>query len=116
MKSFQYGPVVTVVAGENLTGKRFVNQQGKHTVDKRAIGVVQEDADSGEAASVQCSGIAVVEAGGAITVGTHQYVSMDANGKALALAPVEVADLLKICGIPLDSATETGQFIRVKLV
>ena len=112
MKSRQGGDVITMVAGEALTKNRFVDFEGKHTVDLAALGVTLFDADSGETASVQVSGIAVVEAGGSITAGN--WVKSDANGKALANTLSAVADVAKICGTALDDGSD-GTYIRVKL-
>jgi hypothetical protein len=112
MKAREYGPVVTLEAGEALTANRFVDFAGKHTVDKRAIGVCLFATDSGDQASIQCTGIAVVEAGGSITAGN--LVSSDADGKAVALTISAVADVPKQCGVALDDAS-SGEFLRVKL-
>jgi len=114
-KDYQLGPLCTIVAGEALTKRRFVDATVKHTVDIPAVGVNLFDTDSGDPATIQTEGIAVVEAAGAITVGTHHFVSMDANGKAVALTLSSVADVVKICGTPLSSATTDGDFILVKL-
>lgn len=120
MKTTEYGPVVSITAGEALTKKRFVDFAGKHTVDLPAIGVTIDDCDSGDEASVQITGIAVVEAGGQITAGN--WVSSDADGKAVALTIVYdnstnlAASLNKKCGIALDDASGAGVFIRVMLI
>lgn len=114
-KAYQLGPICTVGATEALTKRRFVDATGKHTADVPAIGVTLFDTDSGDNATVQTEGIAVVEAAGAITAGTHHFVSQDANGKAVALAISAAADVVKICGTPLTSATTDGDLILVKL-
>jgi hypothetical protein len=119
MKTRQEGNLITITASEAITKNRFVTPDGYHTVDKKAAGVALFDAASGDPVTVQAAGVAVVEAAGAITVGTHVYVSMDADGKAAALAiPTDsaaniAAFLPKICGIPMDSATQAGDMIRV---
>ena len=112
MKTRQEGPIISLTAGEDLTAKRFVDFEGKHTVDKKAVGVVIYDTDSGDEATVQCAGIAVVEAGGTITAG--DLVSSDADGKAVSLTLSAVSDVAKICGIALDDASN-GDYINVKL-
>ena len=113
MKSYQLGPKVTLVAGEAITKRRFVDATGKHTLDKAAVGVALFDTDQGDPITVQVAGIAVVESGGAINAG--DLVASDANGKAVALTLSAVGDVAKICGIALDAATGAGEFIRVKL-
>lgn len=113
MKTYQEGPIVTITAGEALTKNRFVDFEGKHTADKKAIGVTLFDVDSGDDASIQASGICAVEAGGAITAGS--LVSSDADGKAVALTLSALADVEKICGIALDAASADGDYINVAL-
>ena len=113
MKSFQYGPVITVVAGEALTKRRFVDFEGKHTADLKCQGVTLDDSDSGDPVSVQKSGIALVEASGAITAGSH--VKSDGDGKAAALTFSATADVPKDCGVAKDAATTDGDIIRVSL-
>jgi hypothetical protein len=112
MKSYQLGPKVTVTAAEAITANRFVAANGTHTVDIRGIGVALFDTASGDPITVQCSGIAVVEAGGTIAAGA--YVSMDADGKAVSLTYDNVNDAIKICGVAMDAATD-GTFLRVML-
>lgn len=112
MKSYQLGPIITIEAGEAITANCFVDNQGKHTVDERAVGVALFDTDSGDQISVQVAGVAMVVAGGAVTVGTHPYVSMDASGRAVASSDLDKT----CCGIPLDSSTTAGDLIRVRLI
>ena len=110
MKTYQEGPLITIEAGEALTKKRFVDFEGKHTADKKAIGVTLFDTDSGDPATLQASGIVVVEAGGTITAG--DLVSSDSDGKAVSLTLSAVADVAKICGVALDSVS-SGEFLNV---
>lgn len=109
----------SITASEALTKYRFVDATGAHTADKKAIGVTKFDVDSGDVIPFQNEadngGIVVVEAGGAITAGTHTFVSSDASGRAVALTLSAVSDVAKICGQPIDSATAAGEFIRVKI-
>lgn len=114
MKSYQLGPLGTIEAGEALTKHRFVDFEGKHTVDVKCSGVSLFDVSSGDQATIQMSGIAVVESGGTITAGNH--VSSDANGKAVALTIDNVDDIPKNNGVALDAATAAGEFIRVRLI
>lgn len=116
MKGFENFKVLTIEAGENLTKKRFVDFEGKHTVNKKALGVAMDDTTSGDQCSLACGGIVVVEAGGSITAGN--LVESDADGKAVALtlttntAANLATDLVKICGLAMDSAS-SGEFLRV---
>ena len=113
MKAYQLGPTITIVAAEAITKRRFVTALGKHTVDKRAAGVALFDTDNGDPITVQCAGVGVVESGGAITAGN--LLSMDADGKALALTYDNVSDFDKYCGVAMDAASDAGEFIRVML-
>lgn len=112
MKAMEYGPIVELIATEAITKKRFVAFDGTHTVDLRAIGVAQEDTDSGDSISVQIAGIASVECGGSVTAGND--LSSDADGKAIALTYDNVDDHAKYCGKALDDGS-AGTFIRVAL-
>jgi hypothetical protein len=114
MKSYQLGPKGTIVAGEALTKNRFVDCLGTTVVDLKCAGVTLFDVASGETATIQMSGIAVVESGGAITAGNH--VSADADGKAVALTIDNVDDIPKNNGVALDTAAGAGEFIRVRLI
>ncbi len=113
MKSYQFGPKVTLTAAAAITKRRFVSAAGQHEANKNAVGVALFDTDSGDPVTLQASGIAVVEAGGAITAG--DLVASDANGKAVSLTLSAVGDVAKICGVAIDGATAAGEFIRVKL-
>lgn len=114
MKAYELGPIVTLEAGEALYKNRFVDYAGTTTADLKAVGVTLFDCASGGQATVQCSGIAVVISGGAITAGNH--VSMDANGAAVALTIDNVNDIPKNNGVALDTATGAGEYIRVRLI
>lgn len=113
MNAYQEGPIGSITAGEALTKERFVDFEGKHTVDLKCIGVTLFDADSAAQASILMNGIANVEAGGTITAGNH--VSSDADGKAVALTIDNVNDIPKNNGVAMDSAVDGG-FLRVKLL
>lgn len=77
-----------LAASADLSTKQylFVKVDGDYTVGvcdtdgEFAIGVLQNEPGSGEAATVECAGISKVVAGEAITAG--QFVGTDANGKA----------------------------------
>ena len=113
MKARNQGPMLSVVATEALTKNRFVDPLGAHTADKKPLGVAIFDADSGGEATIQGAGIAVVEAGGAITAGN--LVSSDADGKAVALTLSAATDAEKIAGVAIDAASADGDIITVKL-
>lgn len=119
MKAGNPNVIVSLTATEAITKCRFVAFDGKHTVDKKAIGVSIYDTDSGDPITLQAGGIAVVEAGDAVTAGA--CVKSDADGKAVALAyPTDTAENLaaaiqKLCGVALDTASDAGDFIRVVL-
>lgn len=89
---------------------RFVGFDGNScTAGTKALGVSVTDADSGEVLPVMVIGIALVEAGGSISVGGA--VASDSNGKAITATSSET-----INGYALDSAVASGDIIRVKLV
>jgi len=113
MKSYQLGPKCTLTAAEAITANRFVAANGTHTVDIKAVGVALFDTANGDPISLQTEGFPVVEAGGTISAGN--IVSMDADGKAVALTYDNVNDFIKACGIAIDAATD-GTFLRVKLI
>jgi len=110
MKAYQLGPVVSIAATEAISANKFVAYNGTHTVDLPAVGVALFATDSGDQISVQCSGIATVLSGGVIAAGA--LVKSDANGAAItATTTVDV----KVCGLALDAATASGEYIRVFL-
>ena len=111
MKASQKGINVSIKAGEALTKYRFVDFSGKHTADKPAIGATIFDVDEGDQATLQSRGVAVLEAGGAITAGN--LVKSDANGKAVNAGTTWD---VKVCGLAIDQAYYDGDFIGVKLL
>jgi len=113
MRTRNVGPYLTVLATEALTKNRFVDVAGAHTVDKKPLGVAVFDADSGDEATVQATGIAVVEAGGAISAG--DLVSSDANGKAVSLTLSAATDAGKIAGVAMSASSADGDIINVKI-
>jgi uncharacterized protein DUF2190 len=114
MKAYQLGPLGTIVAAEALYNNRFVDCLGTTVVDLKCAGVTLFDVADGESATIQMSGIAVVESGGAVTAGNH--VSADSSGRAVALTIDNVNDIPKNNGVALDAATAAGEFIRVRLI
>lgn len=114
MKSYQLGPIITVEAAEAITAKRLVTYDGKHTATTENLGVALFDTDSGDQISVQSAGIAVVEAGGSVSAGDH--IQSDADGKAVTNAVDSDAKIAYDSGIALDAASESGDYIRIKIL
>lgn len=67
---------------------------------------------SGERVEVMTHGIAYVEAGAAITIGT--LLTADAQGRAVTAAPAAGANN-RIIGIAMEAASAAGDIIRVLL-
>lgn len=106
----QEGPIGTIEAGEALSAKRFIDFEGKHTIDIQAIGVTLFAVDSGDQCQYQMYGEPVVEAGGTITAG--DLVKADADGKAVSAGTTWD---IKVVGVALNSAVAAG-FLNVKLL
>jgi hypothetical protein len=106
-----YNPVLTisVTAASNIPKARFIGfGGGLCAANTKALGVSEADTNQGQQLPVIVYGIALVESGGAISVG--DAVTSDANGKAVA------AGINPVNGYALDAASGEGEFIRVKLV
>lgn len=81
---------ITVVAGADLSSSQFKfvesNSSGTATVcnsaGEYALGVLQNDPTSGNAATIATSGISKVVLGG--TVAINDQISTDASGRAIA--------------------------------
>lgn len=103
---------LTLVATENLTGKRIVDVAGAHTVNK-AIGVAEYDTSLGDAASVIVKGITHVISGAAIVAGS--LLTSDSAGKAVSVDPSAVAlgTIVEILGIAVDGCDGANTEIRV---
>jgi hypothetical protein len=140
IKTQQILQTVSVTAGEDLEYKnRFVTPAGIYpgSVGAVVLGVLQEKIYEGSQAPIATYGIAIVEAGDAITAG--QPVVTDADGKAIAATdfsattPTGAVAVLSsgaqpemalagsvlpetIIGYALDTAAEDGDLIRVKLI
>lgn len=101
----------TITAAGTLAKCRFVKRTGAYvsSAGDYAAGVLLDDAASGDKRTIQTEGIAIVEAGGAISV--DGPVKSTTAGKALAQGGSGT-----ILGYALDEATGSGtEFIRVKL-
>lgn len=129
----------TLKAAAALTKRRFIDYAGNHcALGEAARGVSVFGVASGEYETLIEAGIAVIEAGGAVSVGGA--VVADANGKAIAatalaatvdsgvttvtssaangaiitVAGSETPQIIN--GRALDAASADGDFIRVKLI
>lgn len=102
---------VALTTTMRTTGKvvenRFVTFAGKQAKALEAVlGVAVRDADEGDLLAVDVIGIALVEAGGAVTVGAK--VSADAQGCA-------VTGTQNNAGTALTAASGAGDVIRILL-
>lgn len=108
MKTYNPGVVVSIQSTADLTKFRFVGFDGSHCGNgAKALGVTEVDYKNGEVVGLITTGIALVEAGGNVSVGAK--LQSDANGKAITYASGEVN------GYSLDSGA-SGDLIRVKLI
>jgi len=110
-ETFAPGVIYSIRAAADLPKARFVGFDGNLCASgAKALGVTQYDFAAGEMAGVIVNGIALVEAGGAISQGAE--VASGADGKAVALTD---ASTQKRNGWALDAASAAGQVIRVLL-
>lgn len=99
--------VTTIQAAAPMVADRFVNFSGSQAKAGEAVlGVSPYDVEAGDTAAVECIGIVVVEAGGAVAAGSE--VGADAQGCA-------VTGAAKAAGTALSDATAAGDKIRVLL-
>ena len=132
-ETYAPGVIYSIRAAGDLPKARFVGFDGNLcAANAKALGVTQYDFAAGEMAGVIVTGIALVEAGGAISAG--QAVTSDAEGKAVPVSQATVtissgtADAVAgtynvdggvlpqaVNGWALDAATAAGQVIRVLL-
>jgi len=111
--------MITLTAGEDLSSAQYLIMQlsDENTVTKATasnqtlIGVLQNDPESGEPAAVAFSGVSKVIAGGAISAG--DYVTADANGKAVASSGAIYDE--RTIGIALEDASGADEVIPVLL-
>lgn len=111
--------IKTFTAGGAIAPYRIVRCSAADTVVQAAaatealLGATMDVAPaSGERTDVVLSGIAVIEAGGAIAL--TAWVTSDAQGRAVAAAPGAGVNH-RIIGIPLEPAVAAGDLIRVAL-
>lgn len=107
------------LAGAAIAAYRIVKFSAVDTVIQGAaasdslIGVVSEVAPaSGERCEVILSGVAFVEAGAAVTVGS--LITSDATGRGIAAAPASGVNARHV-GVALEAAAAAGDVIRVLL-
>jgi hypothetical protein len=106
VKTQQPTLTTTIMATAALARFRFTGFTGATcAAGAKALGVAETEADSGEAASVNVSGILLVEAGAAIAV--EAEVQSDGSGRAITLAAG------KSNGFALDAAAAAGDIIRI---
>lgn len=86
---------ITLAAGADLSAKQFyfveVNSSGAAVLagdGENAVGVLQNDPTSGNAATVGFFGVTKVKAGGTVTAGG--FVASDTNGKAVTAATGDI--------------------------
>mgnify|MGYP001084755997 CR=1 FL=1 len=115
-------------AASNITkGKAVIlsadGEVSQPTSSSNAIGIAVEDASSGDQIGVCVLGIVKVKAGGAISRG--QAVQNDANADVIALSDQSVDEggtatytiyYSRILGFALDSASASGDYIRILVV
>ena len=99
--------VTTVTATAPIIENRFIGFDGAQAkANAPVFGVTPHEADKGDSVSVECIGIVLVEAGGAITVGAK--VASDAQGCA-------VAGENNAIGYAVSGSTEAGELVTVLL-
>ena len=111
--------IKTFAAGGAIAAFRIVRFSAADTVVQAAAatealaGVTMDVAPAnGERTDVVMGGIALIEAGNAITLA--QFVTSDASGRAVPAAPGAGVNH-RIIGYPLEAATAAGDIIRVML-
>ncbi|NMQ05286.1 DUF2190 family protein [Candidatus Accumulibacter phosphatis] len=111
IKNFSAGAAISPFRQVKFSAAETVIQGAAAT--DATIGVANEvGAASGERQDVVLDGIAYIEAGAAVTIGT--LITSDATGRAVTAAPAAGTNN-RIVGIALDAATAAGDVIRVLL-
>ena len=109
------------IAGEDLTDKTYyaVYLSADKTVSLcttshlNAIGILQNDPDTNETASVRLIGTSKAVASGAITVGTR--VVATTAGKIAAITTAGATEQ-EVIGVALEAASADGDIIEIALV
>jgi len=109
MKTTAPGNTISVLTAAAVVKNRFIGFDGNYpSADAKALGVVNDDTDSGYQAPVVIDGIVLVEASAAISVGAK--VTTTNVGKAKAVSASEAVN-----GYALDAAAADTDLIRVQL-
>lgn len=99
--------VTTTTATAPIVANRFIGFDGKQAkANTPVFGVTPREADEGDTVGVECIGIVLVEAGGAITAGTK--VASDAQGCA-------VTGDSNAAGVAISAAQGAGELVAVLL-
>lgn len=111
-----HGTDITLLAAADFAAQQYravvVDSTGKAAiagVGARAVGVLQDNVPSGEAASVRVMGVTKMVAGAAVAAGG--IVSTDSTGRAVVSATTGHAQV----GIALTAAAAAGEVISVLL-
>ncbi|EGK12363.1 DUF2190 family protein [Kingella kingae] len=97
--------VATTTAHAPIIANRLIGFDGKQAKANAPVyGVTPRDADEGNSVAVECVGIVLVEAGGAITAGAK--VAADGNGCA-------VAGENNAFGVAVSAKAEAGELVAV---
>ena len=106
MKTHQPTCTISVLCTAAITVRRFVSLAGAHTAAGAwSPGVSELNCDPGLQATVNTSGVILVEAGAAVAAGAQ--VESDAQGRAITLASGAAN------GRALDAAAAAGDVIRI---
>ena len=99
--------VTTTTATAPIVANRFIGFDGKQAKAAAPVfGVTPREADEGDSVGVECIGIVLVEAGGAITAGAK--VASDAQGCA-------VTGDSNAAGVAISAAQDAGELVAVLL-
>jgi hypothetical protein len=105
---------ISLEAAADLSAKQYflvkVDSTGKAALcgdGENAVGVLQNDPEAGQAATIATGGIAKVECGGVITTGGN--VACNADGEAVAAASGDY-----IVGVALETGAD-GRIISINL-
>jgi hypothetical protein len=101
---------LTIVAAGTIVAARFVTPAGVQAgADANALGVARTAAGSGDKIPLDALGVAIVEAGAAVTTGAT--VKSDASGRAITWASSGAR-----LGVALTAAGAAGDMIEVHLI
>ena len=109
------------ISGEDLTAKKYyaVYLSGDQTVSLcatghlNAVGILQNDPNTGEGALVRLEGTSKAVASGAIAVGTRVVATADGKIASVAAAGADEQDVI---GVALEAAAADGDIIEIALI